>query len=91
LPAASAELWIALLGWLASRGFGGGPDVKDRGRLCRERFRSWGIDGVVDRAFGALGLANSIARRRTSAVAAIHSLPMWRPDGAADARAILDC
>lgn len=88
LPAASAELWLALLGWLASRGFGGGPEVEDRGRLCRERFHRWGLHRLLHRAFRDIGLGDSVARRRTAAVAAIHTLPMWRPGGVAEADAI---
>jgi hypothetical protein len=89
LPTPTNEMWLALLAWLASRGFGGGPAVEDRGRRCRERMRSWGIEGLVRRAFRDLGLDADAARRRTAAVAAIHTLPMWRPDGVSDAPTVL--
>jgi hypothetical protein len=89
LPADSGDRWLALLGWLASRGFGGGPAVADRGRLCRQRIRRWELERLIERGFGGLGLSAAAGHRRTSAVTAIHTLPMWRPDGVADAHAVL--
>lgn len=89
LPQPANQVWLALLAWLASRGFGGGPSVIDRGRRCRERLRRWGIEEAIGGAFLDLGLDSATAQRRTAGVAAIHTLPMWSPDGVADAPTVL--
>jgi hypothetical protein len=89
LGPASRDMWLALLAWLASRGFGGGPGVTDRGRRCRDRLYRWGVDDVSRDAFRAVGLDGEMAERAVAAVAAIHVLPMWRPGGVGTAGAVL--
>ena len=87
---ASRDIWCALIAWLASRGFGGGPDVEERGRHCRERLYRWRVDAVIGDAFRAIGLDRESADRATAGVVAIHQLPMWRPGGVADASSVLE-
>lgn len=90
LSADDPETWLALLAWLAGRGCGGGPEVRDRGRRIRRRLHAWKLDELMTRAFVRSGRDELAARRASETVLAIHELPMWRPGGIADPAAVLE-
>jgi hypothetical protein len=79
LPRADQAVCLALLSWLAVRGFGGPPDVPDRNRRCRERMREWRLDEEIARSFGDIARAEPAARRGARFIGAIQVLPMWSP------------
>ena len=90
LPQLNVYVWLALLAWLAVRGFGGPPDVPDRNRRCRQRMHDWHVHGVVRSAFRDAGRDAEAASRAADFVAGIQELPMWAPvGGAADASAVI--
>ena len=90
LPPLNPTVWLALLAWLAVRGVGGPPDVRDRNRRCRQRMREWQLDNIIALAFREIGRDDRAAERATEVVAAIQELPIWSPNrGTADASAVI--